>query len=75
MSKRWSQRCLEELEKLLPKLHTEPNISQTLQMGIKQLLENNTNNAPAQPELYKAQLSLSFVSLFDGIIHQEWADR
>eukprot|EP00957_Ditylum_brightwellii_P186870 14230193-Ditylum_brightwellii.AAC.1 len=74
MSKNWRQQCLEELEKLLLKLHTEPAIAQTLHMGIKQLLENNMTDAPAQPDLYTAQLSLGFMSLFDRIIHQEWKD-
>eukprot|EP00957_Ditylum_brightwellii_P103414 7879815-Ditylum_brightwellii.AAC.1 len=44
-------------------------------MGIKQLLENNTTDAHAHPDLYKAQLSLNFMSLFDGMMHQEFTDR
>eukprot|EP00957_Ditylum_brightwellii_P044409 3370163-Ditylum_brightwellii.AAC.1 len=44
-------------------------------MGITQLLENNTTDAPALPDSYKAQLSLGFMSLFDGIIHQEWTEQ
>eukprot|EP00957_Ditylum_brightwellii_P096221 7329674-Ditylum_brightwellii.AAC.1 len=55
-------------------MYTEPTISQTLQLGIKKLLGNNTNAAPAHPEVYKAQLSLGFMSLFDGIIHHDWAE-
>eukprot|EP00957_Ditylum_brightwellii_P083061 6314018-Ditylum_brightwellii.AAC.1 len=56
-------------------MHTKPNIAQTLQMGIKQLLENNMPNAPAQPDLYKAPLSLGFMNLLDSIMHQEWAEQ
>eukprot|EP00957_Ditylum_brightwellii_P166284 12659220-Ditylum_brightwellii.AAC.1 len=55
-------------------MRTEPNISQTLRLGIKKLLGNNTKDTPAQPDLYKAQLSLNFMSLFDGIMHQDWAE-
>eukprot|EP00957_Ditylum_brightwellii_P072367 5500278-Ditylum_brightwellii.AAC.1 len=56
-------------------MHTEPNISQTLWLGIKRLLGDNTKDALAQPDLYKAQLSLGFMSLFGGIIHQDWAEQ
>eukprot|EP00957_Ditylum_brightwellii_P000983 78475-Ditylum_brightwellii.AAC.1 len=44
-------------------------------MGIKQLLENNMTDAPAEPDLYKAQLSLGFMSLFNGMMHQEWTEQ
>eukprot|EP00957_Ditylum_brightwellii_P126544 9644966-Ditylum_brightwellii.AAC.1 len=44
-------------------------------MGIKQLLENNMTDAPAQPDLYKAQLSLGFMRLLDGMMHQEWVEQ
>eukprot|EP00957_Ditylum_brightwellii_P064620 4904259-Ditylum_brightwellii.AAC.1 len=54
-------------------MHTEPSISQTLRLGIKRLLGNNTKDVPAQPDLFKAQSSLGFMSLFDGTIHQDWA--
>eukprot|EP00957_Ditylum_brightwellii_P058509 4436822-Ditylum_brightwellii.AAC.1 len=56
-------------------MNTEPNKSQTLRLGIKRLRGNNTQNVPAQPDLYKAQSSLGFMSLFDGIIHQDWAEQ
>eukprot|EP00957_Ditylum_brightwellii_P041026 3106597-Ditylum_brightwellii.AAC.1 len=56
-------------------MHTEPNISQTLRLGIKRLQGDNTKDAPAQPDLYKAQLSLGFMSLFDGFIYQDWAEQ
>eukprot|EP00957_Ditylum_brightwellii_P014912 1124926-Ditylum_brightwellii.AAC.1 len=56
-------------------MHTEPNISQTLWLGIKRLLGDNMKDTPAQPDLYKSQLSLCFMSSFDGIIHQDWAER
>eukprot|EP00957_Ditylum_brightwellii_P019789 1492752-Ditylum_brightwellii.AAC.1 len=55
-------------------MYTEPTILQTLQLGIKTLLGDNTNAAPAHPEVYKAQLSLNFMSLFDSIIHHDWAE-
>eukprot|EP00957_Ditylum_brightwellii_P058594 4443825-Ditylum_brightwellii.AAC.1 len=44
-------------------------------MGIKQLLENNMTNASVQADLYKAQLSLGFMSLFDGMMHKEWIEQ
>eukprot|EP00957_Ditylum_brightwellii_P193545 14738634-Ditylum_brightwellii.AAC.1 len=32
-------------------------------------------DAPAQLDLYKAQLSLGIMSLFDGMMHQELAEQ
>eukprot|EP00957_Ditylum_brightwellii_P083784 6368256-Ditylum_brightwellii.AAC.1 len=55
-------------------MHTEPTILQTLQLRIKKLLGDNTNAPPDHPEVYEAQSNLSFMSLFDGIIHHDWAE-
>ena len=65
---------LSEVQKVLPRLHTAPELHEIILHGLHQLFDQPALSRTINFDLYKAQQNLLFMPLFHRIVTNKWSE-
>eukprot|EP00957_Ditylum_brightwellii_P051805 3928766-Ditylum_brightwellii.AAC.1 len=75
MAMQWRKEILQELPKLLLRLHTKPVATRSLLICVQKALGMLKHNEKGDNKILQGQSKLSMEAFFDGLSHQEWTRR